>query len=94
MDCIIQCFLQYTCRSANFRKNETCEEQENCELLATVYSEEPHRSLKKDENYDYYILINPEWVSMNIVKIAWEQKYNFLQQNLELVSTFHMMKCS
>ncbi|CAB4008412.1 Hypothetical predicted protein [Paramuricea clavata] len=46
------------CRSANFRK--TCEGQENCELLQSVDSEEPAGSLRNDENFDHYILLQPE----------------------------------
>ena len=65
VDCIMQCLLQdESCRSANFRKNETCGEQKNCELLNSVNSEEPDESLKKDENFDYYILVKPDRVSM------------------------------
>ncbi|CAB4040738.1 Hypothetical predicted protein, partial [Paramuricea clavata] len=59
LDCIRQCLLQdKSCRSANFRK--TCGGKENCELLQTVDSEEPPCNLKKDENFDYYILLEPE----------------------------------
>ena len=66
VDCIIECLLQDdSCRSANFRKNETFGEQNNCELLNTVNSEEPDESLKKDKNFDYYILVKPERVSMH-----------------------------
>ncbi|CAB3997382.1 Hypothetical predicted protein [Paramuricea clavata] len=59
LDCILQCRLQeILCRSANFRK--TCEGQENCELLESVDSEEPAESLKNDENFDHYILLQPK----------------------------------
>ena len=62
----MQCLLQdESCRSANFRKNETCEERKNCELLHTVDSEEPDEYLKNDENFDYYVLVKPERVSMH-----------------------------
>ncbi|CAB3993730.1 Hypothetical predicted protein [Paramuricea clavata] len=49
-----------SCRSANFRKTSTFGEQENCELLKTVDSEEPPGSLKSDGNFDYYKLLQPE----------------------------------
>ena len=62
LDCILQCMLQeILCRSANFRK--TCGGQENCELLESLYKEEPAESLKNDENFDHYILLQPERVS-------------------------------
>ena len=58
----MQCMLQdKSCRSANFRK--TCGGQENCELLKTVHSEEPAGNLKKNDTFDYYILLQPERVS-------------------------------
>ncbi|CAB4010496.1 Hypothetical predicted protein, partial [Paramuricea clavata] len=61
LDCILQCVLQeILCRSANFRNTLTSEADENCELLKTVDSEEPAGSLKKDENFDYYKLLQPE----------------------------------
>ena len=64
VDCIMQCLLQdESCRSVNFRKNETCGEEKNCELLNTVNSEEPDERLRKDENFNYYILVKPDRVS-------------------------------
>ena len=62
-DCMLQCMLQeILCRSANFRK--TCGgKARNCELLETLDSEEPAESLKNDENFDHYILLQPERVS-------------------------------
>ena len=62
LDCVLQCMLEeILCRSANFRK--TCGGQENCELLESLYKEEPAESLKNDENFDHYILLQPERVS-------------------------------
>ena len=64
VDCIIQCMLKNeSCRSANFRKTDNCQGQENCELLKAVDSEEPE-NLKKDDNFDYYILLQPHRVSV------------------------------
>ena len=64
VDCIMQCLLKNeSCRSANFRKTDNCEGYENCELLKAVDSDEPE-NLKKDDNFDYYILLQPHRVSM------------------------------
>ncbi|CAB3995547.1 macrophage mannose receptor 1, partial [Paramuricea clavata] len=58
-DCILQCMLQdESCRSINFGKTRAG--QENCELLKTVDLEEPAGSLKKNESFDYYKLLQPE----------------------------------
>ena len=63
LDCILQCVLQdILCRSANFRNTITSGGQGNCELLKTVDSEEQAEGLKKDENFDYYKLLQPERV--------------------------------
>ena len=65
VDCIMQCLLQdESCRSANFKKNQISEEENNCELLNTVNSEGWDERLKKDENFDYYILAEPDRISL------------------------------
>jgi hypothetical protein len=64
VDCIMQCVVQdKSCRSANFRKMPSGGEKENCELLKTIDSDEPTGSLKNDENFDYYVLLQPDRVS-------------------------------
>ena len=65
MDCIIQCveFPDKSCRSANFNKTATSGGEKNCELLKTVHSEEDAGSLKRNENFDHYIILSPERVS-------------------------------
>ena len=65
VDCIMQCLLQdESCRSANFKKNQISEEENNCELLNTVNSEGRDERLKKDENFDYYILAELDRISI------------------------------
>ena len=75
----MQCMLQdKSCRSANFRK--TSGGTENCELLKTVYSEEQPVSLKKDENFDYYILLQPDRVSILSEYVFMRKVYRKLDQ--------------
>ena len=63
LECSYFCMIKdESCRSINFRKSPISDE--NCELLKTVDYEEPAGSLKKDENYDYYILLQPKRVSI------------------------------
>ena len=45
----------------NFKKDTN--DEENCELHKTVDSEEPANSLKKDENFDFYRLLELKRVS-------------------------------
>jgi hypothetical protein len=61
---ITACVLEdESCRSVNFRKTSTYEGKENCEFLHAVDSENPEL-LYKDENFDYYILLQPKRVSI------------------------------
>ena len=65
VDCIMQCVLQdKSCRSTNFRKTATSGGEENCELLKTVDLEEDAGSLKRNENFDHYIILSPRRVSI------------------------------
>ena len=81
LDCILQCVLQeILCRSVNFRNPLTSGGEENCELLKTVDSEEPPGSLKKDENFDYYKLLQPERVSTVRIFLYTECMYKKLDQ--------------
>ena len=64
MDCITTCILHknISCRSVNYRKTG-CDTKENCELLQSTHSEASSGSLKKNESFDHYILLNPVIVS-------------------------------
>ena len=62
LDCIFLCVRDSkTCRSVNFLK--TSNSNKNCEFLKDVSSEKPDLLLN-DERYDYYILLNPNRVSI------------------------------
>ena len=60
IDCIATCILHKNilCRSVNFRKTG-CGEKGICELLKTIDA----GSLKKNNSFDHYILLNTEAVS-------------------------------
>ena len=53
-------FEDQSCRSVNFNKDET---EKNCEFLKDVSTEKP-KLLLDDGDYDYYILITPNRVSV------------------------------
>ncbi|CAB3998884.1 Hypothetical predicted protein, partial [Paramuricea clavata] len=56
MECAI---LQNTsCRSANYNKTATSGKKKNCELLQIVDSEEYAKSLKRNKNFDHYIILS------------------------------------
>ena len=62
--CIAKCSQEDTsCRSVNFKKNsESGGENGNCELLKIVGSEHPV-AVKRDENFEHYMLLKPDRVS-------------------------------
>ena len=63
-ECALKCAEKDGCRSANFRRLQSCGEIKNCELLTKVYSQTPSGHLKRDEEYDYYILLDCNGVSI------------------------------
>jgi hypothetical protein len=65
VDCILQCMLQdKSCRSVNFRKMSVNDGAGNCQLLYGADSENPEL-LHEDEHFDYYVLLQPNRVSIN-----------------------------
>ena len=62
LDCLLLCVRDNKyCRSINF--NVTSNSDRNCEFLKDVSTEKPELLLK-DEDYDYYILLSPNRVSI------------------------------
>ena len=59
-------FEDQSCRSVNFKKDKM---EKNCEFLKDVSTEKP-KLLLDDGDYDYYILITPNRVSMKNWKIT------------------------
>lgn len=67
LQCIFLCVqLDKSCRSINFRKISNGEK--NCELLRDVHSEKPDLLLN-DDQFDYYLLLDPNRVSVNRIYI-------------------------
>ena len=62
--CIMHCAVEKPCRSANYNKTATSGRQKNCELLKTVDPDEYAKSLKKNENFDHYIILSLKNVSI------------------------------
>ena len=64
LDCIFLCVRDSkTCRSVNFLK--TSNSDNNCEFLKDISSEKPNLVLNDSSlRYDYYILLNPNRVSI------------------------------
>ena len=73
MDCAAKCFLEFCCRSANFRKIPSKDGKENCELLHTIAKEVPAEKLKRNDSYDH-LMLGQEEVSIAFkLMIYWVQ---------------------
>ena len=62
-DCGAHCYHDSCCRSANFRKIHSKDEQGNCELLHAVEWEKRGK-VQKNHTYDYLIMLQPQRVSI------------------------------
>ena len=63
-ECIQKCMLQdKSCRSVNFLKDDGTNRAKNCEFLRDVSTEKPDLLLPNN-SYHYFILLNPNRVSM------------------------------
>ena len=58
-ECILHCVNKSCCRSVNFRKRNCDDSYGNCELIHVQGTENP-QNLVKDEEFDHYILIQPQ----------------------------------
>ena len=96
-DCIMECaVLQNTsCRSANYNKTATSGEEENCELLQIVDSEKYAESLKKNKNFDHYIILSLKTVSIQseFVQTLYMQSLSKLDQLSDgfILKLIHLM---
>ena len=55
----MECAIDQCCRSLNYKKNSTLQNETNCEMLHNVVS---HNMLEKHSSFDYVYLINSEKV--------------------------------
>ena len=61
-DCVMECATEICCRSINFRKKITSENQSNCEMLHNVVYNTSEILLEKNSSYNYVYLVNPQKV--------------------------------
>ena len=61
VDCISHCLNNNCCRAVNYKKKGP---NENCELLHIMASDD-REFVKKDDNYDYFVLLEPNRVGMD-----------------------------
>ena len=69
VDCVVRCLDDTCCRSVNYLKTldfgtDEDENKDNCELLHDAVVSGKNDSLLRNDDYDYFILKNPERVSI------------------------------
>ena len=69
VDCVVRCLDDTCCRSVNYLKTldfdkEEDDNKDNCELLHDAAVSGKNSSLLRNNDYDYFILKNPERVSI------------------------------
>ena len=71
VDCVLRCLNDTCCRSANYLKTldfgkEEDDSKDNCELLHDAVVSGRNDILLQNDDYDYFIMENPERVSIYI----------------------------
>ena len=62
MECILDCYKEPCCRSVNFKKISTSEDEPKCELLHNLAYNTSKNLLQGNASYDYAYFIKPEKV--------------------------------
>ena len=77
VDCVLRCLNDTCCRSVNYLKTldfgkEEDDNKDNCELLHDAAGFGKNNSLLRNGDYDYFILKNPESVSICTQQSNWD----------------------
>ena len=72
IDCVMECATDLCCRSINFKKTMTLNNESNCEMLHHVAYNNFEELLESNFYYDYAYLVNPQKV--RILKIRNKSK--------------------
>ena len=62
MACLLDCYKEPCCRSINFKKISTAENEPKCELLHNIAYNTSEEMLQKNVSYDHAFFTNPEKV--------------------------------
>ena len=64
MECILDCYKEPCCRSVNFKKISTSEDEPKCELLHNFPYNTSKNLLQGNASYDYAYFTKPEKVRL------------------------------
>ena len=63
IDCVMECATETCCRSINYKKALTTQNESNCEMLHDVLNNTSEKMLEKNSSYDHVYLVSPEKVT-------------------------------
>jgi hypothetical protein len=61
--CVIECAKESCCRSINYKKTLSSQNEPNCEMLHDVVNSTTQEFLETNSSYDHVHLLNPEKVN-------------------------------
>jgi hypothetical protein len=79
IDCVMECATEPCCRSINYKKTLTLQDESNCEMLHHVIFNTSEKLLEKDDSADYIYLVNPQKVRVHFTMMV--RTYNYGQHN-------------
>ncbi len=64
IDCVMECANESCCRSINYKRTVSLQNEPNCEMLHDVLDDISEKMLENNSSYDYVYLVNPEKVTI------------------------------
>ena len=66
----MECATEPCCRSINYKKTLTLQDESNCEMLHHVIFNTSEKLLEKDDSADYIYLVNPQKVRVHLTMMV------------------------
>jgi hypothetical protein len=70
VDCVMECATETGCRSINYKKTVSVQNETNCEMIHDVLDDTSEKMLENNSSYDYVYLVNPNKVNKINVIVA------------------------
>ena len=74
IDCVMECSGEPCCRSVNYKKTSTSQNEPNCEMLHNVFNNTSEKILERNNFFDHVHLVYP-------VKVKWLCGVIFVQES-------------
>ena len=80
LGCVMECYKEACCRSINYKKTSTFQNEPNCEILHNVVYNSSENALMKNFSFDHIYLVDPEKV-----RRVWLYSKFFTERKPELI---------